>query len=145
MNILLEIYLSVINIIYWLYEMSIYISVNIIYSYELEEQQDQIYKEVIGYCNNFCNEISYDIVWKYCEAITITKTLYRKNIVPNFHYLTTDYFRYPIVLIKDGKEEILSQKIIALCRCGESSNKPFCDGAHKKCEFKGEVVEVEAK
>ena len=96
---------SVINIIYWLYEMSIYISVNIIYSYELEEQQDQIYKEVIGYCNNFCNEISYDIVWKYCEAITITKTLYRKNIVPNFHYLTTDYFRYPILLIKDGKEE----------------------------------------
>ncbi|HCQ29157.1 MAG TPA: hypothetical protein DIU39_02650 [Flavobacteriales bacterium] len=48
-------------------------------------------------------------------------------------------------LIKDGKEEILSQKMIALCRCGQSSNKPFCDGAHKKCEFKGEVVEVEVK
>ncbi|TWT29570.1 Iron-binding zinc finger CDGSH type [Posidoniimonas corsicana] len=24
---------------------------------------------------------------------------------------------------------------IALCRCGESKNRPFCDGAHKSCGF----------
>jgi CDGSH-type Zn-finger protein len=24
---------------------------------------------------------------------------------------------------------------IALCRCGQSSNKPFCDGTHKTCGF----------
>jgi CDGSH-type Zn-finger protein len=24
---------------------------------------------------------------------------------------------------------------IALCRCGQSSNKPFCDGTHKSCGF----------
>ena len=24
---------------------------------------------------------------------------------------------------------------IALCRCGQSHNKPFCDGAHKTCNF----------
>ena len=24
---------------------------------------------------------------------------------------------------------------IALCRCGQSANKPFCDGAHKDCGF----------
>ncbi|MEX2172458.1 MAG: CDGSH iron-sulfur domain-containing protein [Pirellulales bacterium] len=24
---------------------------------------------------------------------------------------------------------------IALCRCGESANRPFCDGAHKSCGF----------
>lgn len=24
---------------------------------------------------------------------------------------------------------------IALCRCGASSRKPFCDGAHKACGF----------
>ena len=46
-------------------------------------------------------------------------------------------------VIRNGEEEILSQKTIALCRCGQSSNKPFCDGAHKKCEFKGEVVEID--
>ena len=24
---------------------------------------------------------------------------------------------------------------VALCRCGESKNRPFCDGAHKACGF----------
>lgn len=48
-------------------------------------------------------------------------------------------------LIKDGREEVLSQKIIALCRCGQSLKKPFCDGAHKKCDFIGDVVELEIK
>lgn len=37
---------------------------------------------------------------------------------------------------KDGSEEIKT-KITAFCRCGGSSNKPFCDGTHVKNNFKG--------
>ncbi len=37
----------------------------------------------------------------------------------------------------DGKEFTIdsSKPAIALCRCGASANKPFCDGAHNKCGF----------
>lgn len=29
---------------------------------------------------------------------------------------------------------------IALCRCGQSSNKPFCDSTHKRCGFESTIV-----
>ena len=25
--------------------------------------------------------------------------------------------------------------VIALCRCGQSNSKPFCDGTHRNCDF----------
>lgn len=34
--------------------------------------------------------------------------------------------------------EVTSSKGVALCRCGGSSNKPFCDGTHKKIGFEAE-------
>ncbi|MBC8258653.1 MAG: CDGSH iron-sulfur domain-containing protein [SAR324 cluster bacterium] len=34
----------------------------------------------------------------------------------------------------DGREE-LRDGTVALCRCGLSAKKPFCDGAHKECEI----------
>ncbi len=35
-------------------------------------------------------------------------------------------------------EELSPKDRIALCRCGESANKPYCDGAHATIEFSGE-------
>lgn len=43
------------------------------------------------------------------------------------------------VTIKDkhGNESI-KDKVTALCRCGQSGNKPYCDGTHRTCGFKDE-------
>lgn len=45
---------------------------------------------------------------------------------------------YGTLTVKDaqGKEEVKS-KTTAFCRCGESKNKPYCDGTHQKVSFKG--------
>ena len=31
-----------------------------------------------------------------------------------------------------------SKPAIALCRCGESEKRPFCDGAHNRCDFESD-------
>jgi CDGSH-type Zn-finger protein len=38
-----------------------------------------------------------------------------------------------------GKKLSWTGTAVALCRCGQSSNKPFCDGAHKDVDFSSEV------
>lgn len=34
---------------------------------------------------------------------------------------------------------------VALCRCGSSANKPFCDGSHKRVEFGDPGILAEAE
>jgi uncharacterized Fe-S cluster protein YjdI len=41
-----------------------------------------------------------------------------------------------VVTFSDGRQEIKRGRT-ALCRCGGSSNKPYCDGTHRKNGFQG--------
>ena len=40
-----------------------------------------------------------------------------------------------VVRDADGTEYRIERETIALCRCGGSTNKPFCDGTHSKIGF----------
>lgn len=43
----------------------------------------------------------------------------------------------PLNLKYKGTQELRESKAIALCRCGGSSKKPFCDGTHRQKGFIG--------
>lgn len=39
--------------------------------------------------------------------------------------------------VKDADGNVLKEGTAYLCRCGQSGNKPFCDGTHSKVDFEG--------
>lgn len=43
----------------------------------------------------------------------------------------------PIIVSVEG-----SDKKTAICRCGQSGIKPFCDGEHRKCGFEAAALEL---
>ena len=58
------------------------------------------------------------------KMVTIT-------VVHNGPLIVDGEFR---LIDKDGKESIQKGKT-ALCRCGHSAHKPFCDGTHLKINW----------
>jgi len=47
--------------------------------------------------------------------------------------------RGPFVLVdQEGREIEAKRRVVALCRCGRSSIRPFCDGTHKATRFQAE-------
>jgi uncharacterized Fe-S cluster protein YjdI len=55
------------------------------------------------------------------------------EVTPNGPYLIKTEC---LIVHSDGREETKTGTV-ALCRCGASANKPYCDGGHKKIGFEG--------
>jgi CDGSH-type Zn-finger protein len=50
------------------------------------------------------------------------------------------YLRGDFALLTADGEVALHDTRIALCRCGASQHKPFCDGSHSKSDFKDDAA-----
>jgi CDGSH-type Zn-finger protein len=47
--------------------------------------------------------------------------------------------RGPFVIAdQEGNEIEVKRRVVALCRCGRSQIRPFCDGTHKVIRFRAE-------
>ncbi len=45
--------------------------------------------------------------------------------------------RGPVAIVdQDGNTIETKRRVVALCRCGHSQNRPFCDGTHKAIGFR---------
>lgn len=60
------------------------------------------------------------------EPVTVTP-------YPDGPYLVRGAFR---LLDTDGNDIPTHRRTIALCRCGRSKTRPFCDGTHKLVGFR---------
>ena len=45
--------------------------------------------------------------------------------------------------LTDANGQAVTVKKAALCRCGGSTTKPFCDGTHSKIGFQGAMAAVQ--
>ena len=54
------------------------------------------------------------------------------EVTPNGPYIIKSQC---LIIHSDGREETKSGSV-ALCRCGQSANKPYCDGHHRTIDFK---------
>jgi CDGSH-type Zn-finger protein len=61
--------------------------------------------------------------------------------MPDFKVIVRDNGPYRLegdiaICDQDGKPfGLAGRTVVSLCRCGHSSNKPFCDGTHNKIGF----------
>ena len=62
----------------------------------------------------------------------------RPSITPT---LNGPYLAENLENLADKGGPIETKKTMALCRCGQSANKPFCDGTHARVGFSSEKLE----
>jgi hypothetical protein len=103
-NICGELINIVVDIAYAIYDVSLFGFVFILLPFKSVDDKLLLHNNIVTTCNRYCKDIAYDIIWKYCELVTIGSNFYKKTILPEFHRITEYKYRNEIVLVKDGYE-----------------------------------------
>ena len=65
------------------------------------------------------------------EHLAITTGAVSITCRPNAMYV----IKGPVTILSEDGQYATTRSKAALCRCGASGNKPFCDSSHKQCDF----------
>ena len=87
--------------------------------------------EVVRMCPTGALKVRFNNQEKQMDEME-TKSTVKMKVLPNGPILVEGDF---VITGADGKELPKTGKA-AICRCGHSSKKPFCDGSHVKAGFK---------
>lgn len=91
---------------------------------------EQVRKCPSGALSYFLNK---DADHEPSNVIAESASVLKVEVTPNGPYIINTEC---LIVHADGREETKSGKV-ALCRCGGSNNKPYCDGNHRKNGFEG--------
>ena len=91
------------------------------------KQQSTESKTTCFHCGEVCNDHEFHLEDKYfcCFGCKTVYEILRDNDLCSYY----DMQEHPGITQKN--------KVAAFCRCGQTKNKPFCDGSHVKIDFKG--------
>lgn len=67
------------------------------------------------------------------KVVAESANIMKVEVTPNGPYLIKTEC---LIVHSNGREETKTGTL-ALCRCGASNNKPFCDGGHRRIGFEG--------
>lgn len=95
---------------------------------------EQVRKCPSGALSYFLNEDGEPVTQENHDKIVAESAKIMKvQVSPDGPYLINTKC---LIVHRDGREEI-KEGTVALCRCGASGNKPYCDGNHRKIGFEG--------
>ena len=87
-------------------------------------------------------------LWQGCSAVRWGKI----RVLADEETLITPYRDGPLLVrgpfrlvAQDGREIEVRRETIALCRCGKSRMRPFCDGSHKLVRFRAPSAPEEGR
>ena len=87
MSTYLNIFLGLCNILYNTYELLIQLYVSVIYIQKSDNEREEILKNIITICNNYCKDVSIDIGWKCAEIVTVTKERNIVTVITVYHII----------------------------------------------------------
>jgi hypothetical protein len=100
---------------------------------DTEKIIEQVRRCPSGALSYFMNDENAEVISSQRGIVSESAEILNIKITPNGPILVNTDCR---ITHSNGTEEI-KKGTTALCRCGASASKPYCDGTHGKIGFKG--------